>query len=246
MARPGSPARGARRTVNAVTRPALVAAAIMAKTPAAGRVKTRLCPPLSSGEAADLYRCFLLDKIGQVRALAGATPVVAFTPEDDREIFRALAPDFLLLPQRGPDLSARLTGVLQHLLASGHDGALATDSDTPTLPVPLLQEAVDRLADPGIDAVLGPTEDGGYYLIGLRAPRPELFVQMPWSTAAVFSETMDRARRLGLRVALLPPWRDVDTPHDLDRLRAELAGTEAPGAPHTRRLLQQLAPAAGT
>src|SRR5262245_21993360 len=202
-----------------------VAVAIMAKAPLAGQVKTRLCPPLSPDEAAGLYRCFLLDKIEQVRALAQATPVVAYAPPDHGATFSALAPDLSLLPQQGPDLGVRLDGVLRRLLESGHGGAVAIDSDTPTLPVTLLQRAVDAFANPAIDGVVGPTEDGGYYLIGVREPRPELFVEMPWSTPDVLAETKQRASRRGLRLILLPPWYDVDTPDDLDRLRRELAGT---------------------
>ena len=91
----------------------------MAKAPLAGQVKTRLCPPLSADEAAGLYRCFLLDKIQQVRALERARPVIAYAPEDCGEIFGALAPDLSLLPQRGPDLGVRLTGILEGLLDIG-------------------------------------------------------------------------------------------------------------------------------
>jgi rSAM/selenodomain-associated transferase 1 len=211
----------------------------MAKAPLPGQVKTRLCPPLSPDEAADLYRCFLLDKIQQVRALERARPVIAYAPEDAGQIFGAMAPDLELLPQRGADLGVRLTGILERLLQSGHDGAVAIDSDTPTLPVRLLQQAVDRLADdPELDVVLGPTEDGGYYLIGLKAPQPVLFTDMPWSTADVLPETMRRAETRSLRLAQLRPWYDVDTPDDLNRLRAELARTEARVAPFTRRFFQ--------
>lgn len=209
----------------------------MAKAPVAGRVKTRLCPPLSPHEAAGLARCFLLDKIHQVRMLEGAAPVIAYAPEDSRDLFGRLAPGFLLLPQQGADLGARLTCGLELLLAAGHGGALAIDSDTPTLPVAFLQQAVDLLADPAADVVVGPTEDGGYYLIGLRAPQPGLFVEMPWSTSDVLSETIRRARRLGLRLTQLPAWHDVDTPRDLDRLRAELGESVGSRAAHTRRFL---------
>ena len=219
------------------TRP--IAVAIMAKAPLPGQVKTRLCPPLSHDEAAGLYRCFLLDKIQQVRALERARPVIAYAPEDAGQIFGAMAPDLELLPQRGADLGVRLTGILERLLGSGHDGAVAIDSDTPTLPVRLLQQAVDRLADdPELDVVLGPTEDGGYYLIGLKAPQPVLFTDMPWSTSDVLPETVRRAAGRRLRLAQLPPWYDVDTSEDLNRLRAELARSEARVAPHTRRFFQ--------
>lgn len=203
-----------------------------------GQAKTRLCPPLSPDEAAGLSRSFLLDKIEQVRALERATPVLAYTPEDSRDLFAALAPDFVLLPQQGPDLGARLSTGLERLLASDrHGGVLLIDSDTPTLPVELLQRAVDLLADPAVDIVLGPTEDGGYYLIGLKAPQPALFVGMPWSTPEVLPETLRRARLRNLRLAQLPSWHDVDVPSDLDRLRAELAGEDGARAAHTRRFL---------
>ena len=216
-----------------------IAVAIMAKAPLPGQVKTRLCPPLSPDAAAGLYRCFLLDKIQQVRALERARPVIAYAPEDAGQIFGAMAPDLELLPQRGADLGVRLTGILERLLGAGHDGAVAIDSDTPTLPVRLLQQAVDRLADdPQLDVVLGPTEDGGYYLIGLKAPQPVLFTDMPWSTADVLPETVRRAEGRRLRLAQLSPWYDVDTSEDLERLRAELARSEARVAPHTRRFFQ--------
>ena len=222
-----------------MTRTRPIAVAIMAKAPLAGQVKTRLCPPLSPDEAAGLYRCFLLDKIQQVRALERARPVIAYAPEDAGPIFEAMAPDLELLPQRGVDLGVRLTGILDRLLGSGHDGAIAIDSDTPTLPVRMLQQAVDRLADdPELDVLLGPTEDGGYYLIGLKAPQPVLFTDMPWSTADVLLETVRRAEGRRLRLAQLPPWYDVDTSEDLDRLRVELDRSEAQIAPHTRRFLQ--------
>jgi rSAM/selenodomain-associated transferase 1 len=212
----------------------------MAKAPLAGQVKTRLCPPLTPDEAAGLYRCFLLDKIQQVRALERACPVIAYAPPDRGEIFEALAPDLSRLPQQGPDLGVRLTRVLEHLLASGHQAAVAIDSDTPNLPVDLLQQAVDR-RPMGAGRRLGPTEDGGYYLIGMRAPQPELFSAMPWSTPDVLPETLHRAQRRSLRLLQLPPWYDVDTPDDLGRLRADLVRAEARVAPHTRQYLSAYA-----
>jgi rSAM/selenodomain-associated transferase 1 len=214
-----------------------VAVAIMAKAPRAGGVKTRLCPPLSPEEAAALYECFLRDKIAQVRALAGADGVIAFTPDDARGVFEALAPGFHLLAQRGADLGGRLLNSLAALLRDGRPGAIAVDSDTPTLPTEFLGEAVRLLSSAAIDVVVGPSEDGGYYLIGLRQPCPALFEEMPWSTPAVLPETLRRAEAKGLRVACLPPWFDVDTAHDLERLRVSLdaPGGEAPA--HTRWFL---------
>ncbi len=217
--------------------PRTVAVAIMAKAPWPGTVKTRLCPPLLATEAAALYRCFLLDKIRAVGALTGAQPMIAYTPDDARTEFDTLAPSFTLVPQRGPDLGARLHGILTHLLAAGHAGAMAVDSDTPTLPARFLQQAVDCLANPGPDVVLGPTEDGGYYLIGVRRPHRELFDAMPWSTPEVLEVTLRRAAAAGLRAACLPSWFDVDTPDDLERLSKSINADEAASAPETERFL---------
>ena len=210
-----------------------VAIVIMAKAPRAGAVKTRLCPPLSPADAADLYACFLRDKIAQVEAVTGATGVVAFTPEESRSEFEALAPGFRLIEQLGADLGERLRNCLDALLGDAYAGALAIDSDTPTLPTAFLEQAVSLLSGPGADVVVGPSHDGGYYLIGVRRPAPFLFERMPWSTPAVLPETLRRAEAKGLQVARLPVWFDVDTPADLDRLRAELAGSDGPPM-HTR------------
>src|SRR5215471_3979361 len=216
--------------------PRTVAVAIMAKAPRPGTVKTRLCPPLLATEAAALYRCFLLDKIAAVGGLVDTRPVIAYTPDDARPEFDVLAPGFAFVAQDGPDLGARLHATLAGLLAAGHAGAIAVDSDTPTLPSGFLQQAVDCLSRPGPDVVLGPTEDGGYYLIGVRSPHRELFEGVPWSTSEVLEITRRRAAAAGLRAVDLPSWFDIDTPDDLERLRAMLVGDENT-AWQTRRFL---------
>ena len=218
-----------------------IAVAIMAKAPSPGAVKTRLCPPLREAEAAALYRCFLADKIAAVQSLAGAQPVIAYTPDEAHAEFTALAPGFALVAQRGPDLGARLHSSLASLLAAGHPGAIAVDSDTPTLPREFLQRAVDCLMRPGPDVVLGPTEDGGYYLIGVRAAHRALFEDMPWSTSAVLEITLRRAAAAGLQTVCMPTWFDVDTPDDLRRLQAELDGdASTPEAGHTGRFIASM------
>ncbi|MGH7416235.1 MAG: TIGR04282 family arsenosugar biosynthesis glycosyltransferase, partial [Candidatus Rokuibacteriota bacterium] len=124
-------------------------------------------------------------------------------------------------------------------LSDGHRGAIAIDSDTPTLPTAFLQQAVDRMTDPTVDVVLGPTEDGGYYLIGVRAARAELFQEMEWSTPRVLEETLRRAATAGLRLACLPPWFDVDTPDDLVRLRDVLVRQRGHAPLHTAAFLAE-------
>ena len=216
-----------------------VAVTIMAKVPCAGEVKTRLCPPLSTADAAQLYRCFLLDKIEQVKALQGVRPAIAYAPPEGRAFFHSLATDFVLLPQQGHDLGARLANGFEQLFAMGYAGVLAIDSDTPTLPTAYLEQAVGLLAAPEVDVVLGPSEDGGYYLIGLRTLYREIFEGIPWSTAQVLPETVRRAEAKGLKLAKLPPWFDVDVADDLQRLQGSLVEANGNVAPRTRRYFQE-------
>lgn len=211
----------------------------MAREPVPGTVKTRLRPSLSDDDIAALYDGFLRDRIDQVRSLRAAVPAIAFTPPESRAFFAELAPDFLLLPQTGDGLSARLIGVLGRLLDMGHRGVIATDSDSPTLRKEHLQKAVERLATGAADVALGPSDDGGYYLIGVRRPYPELFDRMPWSTPQVYRETLKRAADSGLRVVSLPGWYDVDTPAEFERLRAEIEALGDSAPRHTRRFFVQ-------
>lgn len=200
------------------------AVAVMAKAPDFGPVKSRLHAALSPERATALYRCFLLDRLDAIRGLGGVEPVLAFTPPEGRSSLAALAPaGFRLIAQRGIDLGERLASMLGDLLDEQHPGAMAIDSDSPTLPMPYVREAAERLERGDADLVLGPCEDGGYYLIGLRMLQPSLFEDMPWSTDRVLALTVERARALGLRTHLLPPWFDVDTAADLARLHAEMA-----------------------
>jgi rSAM/selenodomain-associated transferase 1 len=214
---------------------ASTAVMIMAKAPYPGQVKTRLCPPLTPWQAAALCRAFLCDKIAQVRSLTGARPAIAYTPAAGEDFFADVAPDFTLLAQQGTDLGDRLINSLRYFLNLGCPGVMAIDSDTPTLPTHCLQQAIALLAQPDVDVVLGPSDDGGYYLIGIRAMHRELFIDMPWSTSAVLPETVQRAEALGLRVARLPTWFDVDTPQDLARLRTALSQTVGAEPRHTRQ-----------
>jgi rSAM/selenodomain-associated transferase 1 len=205
----------------------------MAKQPVVGRTKTRLCPPLSLAEAAALYQALLQDTIELVAGLPSVQLAIAVTPPEAAESFREISPpDTVLLPVACTDIGDCLNQVLDHLLIAGHSHAIAFNSDGPTLPASYLHQAVGELDD--ADVVLGPSEDGGYYLIGLTQPQPELFSDIEWSSERVTAQTLTRAETLGLSVALLPPWYDVDTAADLDRLRAELARLPAQAVPHTR------------
>jgi glycosyltransferase A (GT-A) superfamily protein (DUF2064 family) len=141
-----------------------------------------------------------------------------------------------LVCQSGETLGERLDHLLVRALAQGSERAVVMDSDSPTLPVEYVSQAIEQLAD--ADVVLGPTRDGGYYLIGMKRPQSHLLRQVQMSTSHVLSDTIALARASGLVVSLLPAWYDVDTIADLHDLEREMAGTSTNGnAPATRRWL---------
>jgi rSAM/selenodomain-associated transferase 1 len=215
------------------------AVAVMARVPGAGPVKTRLHDALTPAVATELYRCFLLDRLEALAALPGIDPVVAFTPATARAEMAALAPSGVrLIAQTTGDLSERLITLVKDLLEDGHPAVLAMDSDSPTLPMHWVSEAADVLVRTDADVVLGPCDDGGYYLVGVRASHPELFSGIPWSSDAVLATTRARVHELGLRARLLGTWFDVDDEPALRRLHAELRDG-ATGAPRTRAFLAE-------
>jgi glycosyltransferase A (GT-A) superfamily protein (DUF2064 family) len=146
----------------------------------------------------------------------------------------------MLTPQRGAGLGERLDHLLTEALAAGAEQAVVMDSDSPTLPATYVAAAFARLDGPD-DVVLGPCDDGGYYLIGLKRPQPRLLREVPMSTPSVVRDTLALAAEMGLRVALLPTWYDVDTAAELERLRTEIAGSGENVARHTRAFLMDSA-----
>ena len=221
------------------------ALAIMIKTPQAGVSKTRLVPPLSHEEAAALSVSFLRDtarNISATCALQPSTGVAAYTPVGSEAALHELLPaNFQLLPQRGNNFGERLRYATEDLLNSGYQSVCLIDSDSPTLPSSFLESAVKALGRPGDRVVLGAANDGGYYLIGLKANHPEVFEEIEWSTAKVLDQTVERARAANLEVQLLPAWYDVDDAQSLIRLCEELFSmNDECRAPHTRAYLQGL------
>lgn len=198
---------------------------VMAKRPMPGATKTRLTPPLTPDDAAALYACFLADVVERVRdagrAIHGLTPAIAYAPPDGEAYFRDIAPGFALIPQIGVTLGERLAAVLTTAQAVGHDQVAAINSDSPSLPVEYLIQAYTELDKWGVDVVLGPCDDGGYYLIGWKRPHPPLVHGVIMSRPDTLAQTLDAAAREGLRVALLPTWYDVDSPADLARLATD-------------------------
>src|SRR5690348_2713691 len=145
---------------------------VIAKRPLAGQTKTRLCPPLSGEQAARLYECLLRDTLDVARAVPDVARSVLYLPLDAAPYFRSLAPDFGLLPQQGDSLGERLDDALTRCLGNGFGKVVVMDSDSPTLPPTHVAAAFERLDQ--AEAVFGPTDDGGYYLVGLTKPRPRL------------------------------------------------------------------------
>ena len=195
---------------------------VVAKRPNPGQTKTRLCPPLTPAQAADLYQCFLLDTLDSIRKVPGVQPWLGFLPKNSRAYFEQLAPGIGLISQRGGSLGERLDNLLTEALAGGAQKAVVMDSDSPTLPPAYITQAFEMLS--GADVVLGPTQDGGYYLIGVKRPQPQLLRTVQMSTPTVLADTLALAKAARLLVALLPAWYDVDTIADLDQLDREIAG----------------------
>lgn len=209
------------------------ALAIFAKTPVAGNVKTRLSPPLSPEECAELYRCMLLDTVARMGVLGIETFLFY---DGEAEFFRAAVPGLRLVSQTRACLGRRLEDAFSALAAQGYDARVVIGSDAPDLPVAFVQQAFSALAE-GKDAVFGPAEDGGYYLVGIGGGFGGLFRDIPWSGPQVLSASLAAAEREGFDCALLPPWYDVDSPQDLYR-----PGLSDPlnDAPLTREFLRKL------
>jgi rSAM/selenodomain-associated transferase 1 len=227
----------------------ICALAVMTKAPHAGRVKTRLTPPLSPEEAATLNTCFLRDTASAITKIAdggGARGIAVYTPVGAEAAYAGILPDeFELVPQRGDAFGERLVFATEDLLRLGFASLCLIDSDSPTVPEQAFAEAVDFLSQADDALVLGPSDDGGYYLIGLKKLHRELFDGIDWSTERVLEQTVQRAREIDLPVHLLPTWYDVDDRETLKRLCHELFGSNdrvraGSSAPATRQFLDEL------
>jgi len=231
----------------------LCAVAIMAKASVAGTVKTRLVPPLTYEEAAELNTCCLRDVASNIVAAAAWVPIqgfAAYHPPGCERFFDDLLPDgFRLLPPKEPTIGRSLFHAAQDLFAAGYPSVCLVNADSPTLPTEVLVEAVRLLREPGDRVVLGPAADGGYYLIGLKRFHRRLFEGIDWSTERVYRQTLVRAGEIGVPVVSLPEWYDVDNEETLEVLAREIRlGPAAPSpyrggfpAPSTTAFLEQLA-----
>ena len=247
----------------------LCALAVMTKAPCPGRVKTRLVPPLTPEEAAELNKCFLRDTVAAISNACSHRPVgetqsackphasrsamttaracgiAVYTPVGAESTYADILPaDFTLLLQRGDEFGERLYFAVEDLFKCGFESVCLIDSDSPTVPAANFEQAVELLAALGDRTVLGPSDDGGYYLIGLKKPHRHVFENIDWSTERVLNQTMQRANDIELEVKLLPTGYDVDDAKGLRRLRDELlrnkSGSSSEVAPSTRRFFATL------
>lgn len=232
------------RTPDVTTR-GLCALGVMTKAPRPGQVKTRLVPPLTPEQAAQLNRCFLRDTAAAITAAVGhlARGIAVYTPVGtEREYIDILPNEFQLLPQRGGDFGERLSNAAGDLFQIGFASVCLIDSDSPTVGANVYRDAATLLARRGNCIVLGPSEDGGYYLIGMRRFEPRVFERIDWSTERVLEQTIERAKQFNIAVELLPVGYDVDNASALHRLADELLRSRAPSAaPHTARFLAEIA-----
>jgi uncharacterized protein len=218
----------------------------MTKAPRAGQVKTRLVPPLTPTEAAAINRCFLRDLAASISRACLESPargVAVYTPVSANACYEGiLPPDFFLLPQRGDYFGERLSFATEDLLNAGFESVCLINSDSPTVPAACFAEAANALAKQGDRIAIGPSDDGGYYLIGMKQIHRRMFEEIDWSTDRVFDQTMERAAEIALDVKLLPKSYDVDDAATLRRLCGELLNDNAQDcvAPATRKFLQEI------
>jgi rSAM/selenodomain-associated transferase 1 len=213
--------------------------AFMAKASVPGRAKTRLVPPLTFDEAANLNTAFLRDVADNVLLAArnaaphaGIAGYAAYGPPGAEEFFHNTLPRSVgLIGAWLPNFGDCLFQTISEIFARGHGSAVVLNADSPTLPTALLIETAQALARPGDRAVLGPSSDGGYYLLGLKSAHRHMFDNIDWSTERVAEQTRERAREIGLEVHSLPVWYDVDDVDGLRRLHAELSGEDFAGPP---------------
>jgi hypothetical protein len=203
-------------------RAARAALVVFAKAPRPGEVKTRMCPPLSPNEAAELYANMLADVLEAsarcARELRVAAILAVHPAQGCAALVREAPTPFCVVAQRGRDLAERMAWAVREAAASGTPRVLLRGSDSPTLPVAAVASALDELD--ACDVVLRPDLDGGYNLVGLRQPRAEIF-EHPMSTSHALEDTVARAHALGLRVRIAEPGFDLDTVADLRWLARE-------------------------
>ncbi|WP_139249378.1 TIGR04282 family arsenosugar biosynthesis glycosyltransferase [Malonomonas rubra] len=204
---------------------------IFAKQPIIGQCKTRLCPPLDLREAATFYECSLRETVSRMQQLDCCDLAICYAGE--RSWFEAEYPEAVLVPQQGEDIGARMAAALNGFLQQGYRQAVLIGSDSPDLPLELIEQACVALEE--VEVVLAPASDGGYVLVGESQHQPQLFNSMAWSTEEVLAETLRRVDQSGIDCVQLQGWEDLD---DLPALqRFLLRSPDSVTAAHLRKHL---------
>jgi rSAM/selenodomain-associated transferase 1 len=219
---------------------------IMAKAPKPGTVKTRLVPSLSPTAVVAFYRCLLEDTLALARSLSNVQVAIMCPHSDVDELARLAGGKATVVQQNGEGLAAGLTSVFAHFAEAQPRRVIAFDSDSPHLPRSVLEDAFETLA--ARDIVVGPTQDGGYYLVGARASHPTLFARDGMGTSSALERLLSRVQALDLSLGLLDPFYDIDVSDDMTRLAAELrlAPERAPRTATWLRDWQRMAERFGT
>ena len=209
---------------------------IMTKFPEAGRVKTRLQPFLSAEKSAEIALAFLQDTENKAKSVCEDL-IIAFSPPEQKTKFKSILQyENILIEQTGVNLGERMFNAFEFTFFNNLDSVVMIGTDSPTFPSEFIEKAFELLKNS--DAVLGETEDGGYYLIGLNTLKKKIFENVEWSSEKTFEQTVQNIKNLNLRLSLLPKWFDVDFPEDLKILRKELNKTPEL-APKTAKWLNE-------
>lgn len=214
----------------------------MAKAPRPGRVKTRLTESLSSAAVLALYRCLLEDTLELAKSLTGVEVVVVCPEPDQAELAQLAGAGVSVVAQKGEGLAAGLNFVFRQFTAAGGQRVIAFNSDSPHLAPAVLENAFEILA--AHDVVIGPTSDGGYYLVGAKAAYPTLFESDGLGTKSAFERLLARTKQLGLSTGFSEPFYDIDVANDLVQLARELQLAPAK-APRTARWFMEWQPTVG-
>ncbi len=215
---------------------------VFAKAPVPGKVKTRLTPGIPPEHAARLYECFLLDSIPLYQTLSDVSVLLYLESESDRGYFEEHFPDLPCYIQEGETLGERMKGAFETSFNEQHRRVIVVGTDHPTLPLRTISTGYQVLDAYDDAIVIGPSEDGGYYALGMRTIHPELFQDIEFSTSTVYEETMKRMVDIDVTVHVLPKWYDVDTLEDIVRLQNDLQNPELNGSvlTHTTACIQEL------
>jgi rSAM/selenodomain-associated transferase 1 len=210
---------------------------IMAKEPKIGYTKTRLTPPLSPINATRLYEALLRDTIELLSNIENLDLAIAATPPESNQYFEKICPaNTLIIPVTCSDIGDCLKKVLGNLLERGYSKVMALNADSPALPLEYIYDAIHQLETK--DLVFGPTQDGGYYLVGLRKLYEDIFIGIEWSTDKVLSESRSKANQLGLKTGILSTWFDIDSIDDVKQLEANLNNFPTHSLFYTKQLLR--------